>query len=295
MNGFSDEWLCLREPLDVVSRSAKLAAIVAQAARPTDYGDLPVHVIDLGAGTGANLRYLAPLLGGSQDWLLADRDPSLLAAIDDRMRIWADSSGARVFEGGRQLIIRATHFECRISCVAVNLATGLDRVVLPDRCLVTASALLDLVSEDWLAMLAHRSINAGASVCFTLCYDGRMNWNPPVPEDRNVRDLFNRHQLGNKGFGSALGPNAVRRATDIFEDCGYCTRTEASDWRAKRAHQALQRVLLDDWFDAATEIDPDRASELRKWRERRLVCIESGRSELTVGHTEMIGWPKQGS
>ena len=198
MNGFSVEWLGLREPLDVRSRSAKLAATLAEAVRRTESRDLPIQVVDLGAGTGANLRYLAPLLGGSQDWLLADRDPSLLDALDDRMRIWADSSGARVVEGDGQLIVRAAQFKCRIRCVAVDLATELDRVVLPERCLVTASGLLDLVSEDWLARLAHRSMNARASVWFTLSYDGRINCNPAEPEDRNVRELFNRHQLGTR-------------------------------------------------------------------------------------------------
>ncbi len=295
MTGFSDEWLCLREPLDVASRSRKLAAIAAQSVRPTESRKLGIHVVDLGAGTGANLRYLAPLLGGSQDWLLADRDPSLLDSLGDRMRTWADLSGARVFEGEGQLIVRSTRFECHIRCVEVDLAAELDRLVLPKRCLVTASALLDLVSEDWLTRLAHRSIEAGASVWFTLSYDGRINCNPAEPEDRNVRELFNRHQLGNKGFGPALGPSASRRAAEIFEDSGYRTRSEASDWRVKRAHQALQRALLDDWFDAATEIDPDRTSELQKWRERRLVHIEGGRSELIVGHADMIGWPNQDS
>ena len=140
MNDFSDEWLHMREPLDVASRSSELAAIVAEALRPTGTRDRPIHVVDLGAGTGANLRYLAPLLGGSQDWLLVERNPSLLDALNDRMRTWAGSSGAHVFEGEGQLIVRTIHFECRIRYVALDLATQLDRVVLPQRCLVTASA-----------------------------------------------------------------------------------------------------------------------------------------------------------
>ena len=292
MTRFSDEWLRLRERLDVRSRATRLAATFAQAVRPTESRDLPIHVVDLGAGTGANLRYLAPLLGGSQDWLLADRDPSSLAAVDEQMRIWADSIGARVFEGDRHLIVRATQFECRIRSVAVDLATELDGVALPERCLVTASALLDLVSEDWLAKLAHRSRDAAAFVWFALSYDGRIDFNPTEPEDPDVRELFNRHQLGEKGFGPALGPGAAPRAAEMFEDCGYNTRREASDWRVKGGNKPLQRALLDDWFDAATEIDPERASELRDWRERRLAHIEGGRSHLIVGHADLIGWPR---
>ena len=78
----------------------------------------------------------------------------------------------------------------------------------------------------------------------------------------------------------------------MFENCGYNTRREASDWLVERANKALQRALLDDWFNAASKVDPDRASELRDWRERRLAHIEGDRSQLVVGHADLIGWPK---
>ena len=291
MNGFRHEWLSLREPVDVRSRSGELAAILAEVVRPTESPTGTIQVVDLGAGTGANLRYLAPLIGGSQAWLLADRDPSLLAAVEDRMRIWAGSIGARVSEGDRKLIVIADSFECSIRSVRVDLATELDRVAFRAPCVVTASALLDLVSEDWLARLARRSIDAGASVLFALSYDGRIGCLPSEPEDQEVRELFSKHQMGDKGFGPALGPFAARRAAEIFEDCGYRSRAEASDWRLDHTHQVLQRALIDQWFKVAVEVNPERASEFGKWREGRLAHIESGRSELIVGHTDLLGWP----
>ena len=204
MTGFSAEWLSLREPLDNASRNANLAATILEAVRSTEGLDQPIQVADLGAGTGANLRYLAPLLGGPQDWVLVDSDRSLLEAAGDRIRTWADSSGARVFDGKAQLVVRTNRFECRIRSVVIDLATELDRLVLPERGLVTASALLDLVSEDWLAGLAERSMNARASVWFALSYDGRIDCSPSEPEDRDVRELFNTHQIREKGFGLSL-------------------------------------------------------------------------------------------
>ena len=291
MNGFRHEWLSLREPLDVRSRSGELAATLAEVVRPTGSPIGTIQVVDLGAGTGANLRYLAPLIGGSQAWMLADRDPTLLAAVEERMRIWAGSIRARVFEDDRKLTVSADSFECSIRSVRVDLATELDRVAFRAPCLVTASALLDLVSEDWLARLARRSTDAGASVLFALSYDGRIECLPSEPEDREVRELFNQDQMGDKGFGPALGPLAARRAVEIFEACGYRSRAEVSDWRLDHTHQALQRELLDQWFNVAVEVAPERASEFGKWRERRLVHIEKGRSELIVGHADVRGWP----
>ncbi|MGD8498218.1 MAG: class I SAM-dependent methyltransferase, partial [Chromatiales bacterium] len=59
MSGFSPDWLALREPLDARARSAALVdRLRAQAPRG------PRRILDLGSGTGSNLRYLAPRLGG---------------------------------------------------------------------------------------------------------------------------------------------------------------------------------------------------------------------------------------
>ena len=75
-DGFSTTWLDLREPFDAAARNASLLARLA-----TWRGDRGLlQVIDLGAGTGANLRRTAPALGGAQSWTLVERDPGLVRA-----------------------------------------------------------------------------------------------------------------------------------------------------------------------------------------------------------------------
>ena len=71
---FTADWLALREPVDHRSRAADLVAPVAEwwGSRPGQ------RVLDLGSGTGSNLRYLAPRLPGEQAWTLVDRDAALL-------------------------------------------------------------------------------------------------------------------------------------------------------------------------------------------------------------------------
>ena len=78
MNGFSKEWLRLREPADAAARNPDIAAgLAAQLADRTE-----VKFTDLGCGTGANLRYTALLvpLGIRQRWRLFDHDPQLLSS-----------------------------------------------------------------------------------------------------------------------------------------------------------------------------------------------------------------------
>jgi hypothetical protein len=290
MSSFSIDWLNLREPIDAVSRSRRLSAALALACRPPDEKSLPLQVIDLGAGTGANLRYLAPILGGRQEWLLVDRDPLLLEALERRVRVWADSSGARLDGSGRNLTVVAPGFECLVRTAAMDLAIDLDRLAVPYGALVCASALLDLVSEGWLRRLGQICAKAAASVCFALNYDGRISCNPVEPEDSEIRELFNMHQLTDKGFGSALGPGCTGLAERVFSAAGYQTHIESSDWHTGPDDRALQYAVAGGWFDAACEIQPGRRVELQKWLQRRYALIESGQCELIVGHGDLAGW-----
>jgi hypothetical protein len=158
--------------------------------------------------------------------------------------------------------------------------------------LVAASALLDLVSEKWLAQLIRRCARAAAAVWFALIYDGMIACDPEEPEDATVRGLLNAHQQTDKGFGPALGPVAAQKAAYILAKTGYDTRCEPSYWRLKPDQQKIQHMLLDSWFDAARDIAPETTLELKDWRQRRRAHIASGRSRMIVGHIDVVGWPE---
>ncbi len=75
MSGFSADWLALREPVDALARNQELTAQLIAWRRQPGF----LSVLDLGSGTGANLRFLAPWLSDQQYWRLVDADPILLA------------------------------------------------------------------------------------------------------------------------------------------------------------------------------------------------------------------------
>ena len=285
MSAFSSAWLGLREPLDAASRAPQIAKALNRI-RP----DRTVQITDLASGTGANLRYLSQVIGGYQDWCLIDHDRALLDAIPARMREWAAERGARVDQSGRELIISGRDFECRTRSVQRDLAVDLPEIELPAEALVTASALLDLVSEAWLQTLAQRCLSVRAPVLFALTYDGRVRFDPHEPEDERVQELVNHHQTSDKGFGRALGPAAAGKATRSFEAIGYRVECERSDWRINPSDQSLQEALLEDWLAAAIEIAPEETSTLQSWVQRRHAHVAGGRSELNVGHVDILGW-----
>jgi len=289
MSGFSPAWLALREPADVAARAGVLCSAIPRR------DDRPLDVVDLGAGTGANLRWLAPRLGGRQRWQLVDDDPAVLAAAADALRAWSRDHGFETAETTRGLRIDGDTFACDIELSQADLATGLGRCMPGAGGLVTASALLDLVSGDWLRSLATHCADADASVLFALTYDGRIHCEPPAPGDDRVRALVNQHQHGDKGFGPALGPDAATAVVDAFAAHGYALRVERTDWRLGPEARALQRELLAGWHAAAVEIAPNERRALDAWLARRLELVERGRSRVVVGHVDVAGSKKLGS
>jgi len=256
MGEFSAEWLALREPVDHLARSEPLTREVLRSLRTEP------AILDMACGTGSNFRYLSrrPSLLGA-DWLLVDHDAALLTRVP----------------ASPNLTIRRH-----------DLRT-LDEGLFAGRSLITASALLDLVSESWLRVLATRCRDSAAAVLFALSYDGRMTCEPEDSGDATIRELVNRHQRTDKGFGAALGPDATARAIDVFGSLGYRVTTSASDWvlGATTSPRALQCQLIDGWAAAAAEMAPDRSGLIEDWRQRRLAHVSAARSILTVGHQDL--------
>lgn len=285
MSRFDCEWLSLREPLDTASRAHVIAETLIDVMP-----DRPIKIIDLATGTGANLRYLSQILGGRQEWYLIDRDQTLLDSIPAIFSEWVLGFEGEVKQSGTELIVTRHDFECHARTEQRDLATDLAAVDFSAGALVSGSALLDLVSEQWLQELAQRCHAVRAPVLFALNYDGHMEFDPREADDERVRKLVNLHQMTDKGFGKALGPKAGQNAVRIFEKLGYCVERARSDWRISPSDQEVQGVLLDMWFAAALEIAPDEGSVLRNWIQRRREHVACGRSSLSVGHIDLLGW-----
>jgi hypothetical protein len=266
MDGSLSNWLALREPADVAARSAPLTrALIETLPR-----DRALRIVDLGTGTGSNVRYLTRFglpnasdggSGADPNWLLVDADSALLA--EARTRLPAVET--------RQM----------------NLGT-LNAALFSSRDLVTGSALLDLVSAAWIESLAAHCREAGAAALFALTYNGESQCVPAEPEDERIRALMNAHQRqNNKGFGRAAGPDASAIAARCFERQGYSVRRDQSDWHLMPDDRELQRQLLEGWADAALELVPGESSMIRGWLARRIAHVEASRSLITVGHDDL--------
>jgi SAM-dependent methyltransferase len=279
MTGFSADWLALREPIDHRSRHPGLLARLADAIGARE----SLRVVDLGAGTGSNLRALAPHLPPPrQTWRLVDHDPALIAAARTRLMDWAED--VREGEGGPTLV-RGGHV-IEIAFAQADLAGGIDGALGEAPDLVTAAALFDLGSVAWIEAVARAVAARGALFYTALTYDGTEVWNPPHGSDGAMLAAFHEHQRRDKGFGPAAGPDATGALVRAFEGLGYRVETGPSPWRLAASDAALAGALAQGAAGAVRETGRVPEAEIAAWLDAR----RSG-ATCIVGHLDLLALP----
>lgn len=294
--GFDAEWLALREPVDHASRSE--AALDALLGWRDDRG--PITVRDLGSGTGSNLRFLAPALGGDQTWLLVDNDPVLLGAATERLSDWAARNDVRAKIQGDGLVLSGKTWRAEITTSVCDLnrsPTGPNIAATGGRApdLITGAALLDLVSLDWLRSFTDRVRQMRAAVHFTLSYDGVMTFDPDDPADSLILNGFNTDQSRDKGLGRAMGPQGAETLAGLLDRAGYEVTTGNSPWRLGPGNGALGLELVTGVTNAAADAMPGHRDRLTGWLDiwrRRLQTPEDIASwGITIGHLDLTALP----
>jgi hypothetical protein len=255
----SPTWLRLREPADAAARSAELVERLGRHLRAA--GRLVIH--DLGGGSGAMGRWLAPRLPGPQHWVVHDRDADLLT-----LAVAAPPGPASVtVEARRSDVTRLTPED------------------LAGASLITASALLDLLTADELARMLGAC--AGYPMLLALTVVGRVTLTPAEPLDALMGAAFDAHQRR----GRRLGPDAVAAAVDEHCERGAEVVLRPSPWRLDAAHADLTAEWLRGWVAAACEQDPTLAAEADAYQDRRLAQAAAGELTVTVDHADLLVLP----
>lgn len=281
---FESAWLSLRETADFASRSQRLVQFASEwlgTRSPTPL------IADIGCGRGSNMRFMAPRLSGYQRWRLIDHDAILLAQACQRAAGLSNSEG--------QPVAVETH------CVSLEL---LEDVPLGDAHLVTASALLDLVSQQWIDALVRHCAEQQQALLLALSVTGEWHFidsqGAPVldDEDRWLLSMFIAHQQRDKGLGDALGGQAHEALAAALKRVHYRIEQADTPWQLAAGdhdQQLLMMALLEGWAEAATEQVPEAAARIATWLEQRQQAVANGELGIWVGHCDLFAMPQEGA
>lgn len=268
---YAPEWLELREPADAAGRAHDLLdPLRIRLANMPGKSGVVIH--DLGCGTGSMGRWLAPRLDGAQHWVLHDRDPYLL-------HFAAVSSPRSAADGSRVTVETRRGDVARLTPDALQGAS-----------LVTASALLDVLTREEIDTLAAACTGAGCPALLTLSVAGRVELTPSHPLDAELTQAFNDHQRRD----GLLGPDAVTAAAEAFSEHGATVRLHPSPWRLGPEQAALTEQWLRGWVGAAVEERPELRAEADVYLTNRLAALAAGELRVTVHHVDLLALSRPG-
>jgi hypothetical protein len=157
--------------------------------------------------------------------------------------------------------------------------------------LVTVSALLDLVSIEWLERFITETAARHLPVYAALCYNGDVEIEPTVEMDADILGRLNVHQRTDKGFGAALGPTAAARTIEGFGRVGYAVMHDRSDWVFGPTDRAIQEALFVAWAQLPALSGREGSDASERWLAARREFLANGRSHLRVGHVDIFARP----
>ena len=269
MSGFSIEWLNLREVSDHRSRDKELLKTAVDWLNNLKAKDKVI--VDLGSGTGSTIRGLQryKTLTPSVQWRLVDNDPELLAEA-----------------------VHRHSEEYSIESFLVDLSAT-QKLPLKSVSLITASALLDLVSGDFIRDLCQliKEKNEDRPLGFysALNYDGCIKWTPFHPLDAAILMNFNTDQRRDKGFGPALGPDATDFLKTQFHSTKFQCLSAKSPWLLGSADYLLTESLINGISGVAVKTDELTNSDIQDWKTFRMKNVRNGTCFL--GHTDILVLP----
>jgi hypothetical protein len=159
--------------------------------------------------------------------------------------------------------------------------------------LITASALLDLLTEEELLGLIAVCAQLGCPMLLTLSVIGRVELTPPDPLDRRVATAFDDHQRRVTERGRLLGPNAVALALEQFARLPGEVLVRRSPWRLGAAEAGLAADWFRGWVGAACEQEAELAAQAELYTRRRLVQAAAGELAVMVDHVDLLVSPRR--
>ena len=260
------DWLAARVAADDAARAATVNTLLPELSRYLIEAAGPggtVQIIDLGAGTGANQRWLAPRLPIRQRWLHLDHNPVI----------------------SRSLPLAA---ETEIVDESVEALGELLTRSSGDRQLVSCSALLDVLTTEQIQAVCRAVIVNRVPAFFSLTVTGGLRLSPADAHDQLLLAAFNDHQ---RRAGRA-GPEATTLTVNLLRAAEFAVTTQETPWRlTAESGLAFVDQMLEERLAAAVAQDPALARTAAAWLELRRAQLAAGLLRIELDHCDILGLP----
>ena len=260
MHAFNNNWLFERERIDNLSKNKTLINKLDNSLKKFNN----INIIDLGARTGSNFRYLSKKIKlKNQYWSLIDISQKSLNEVKKNLT-------------KNQKFIN-------LKLINKNIIRDIKKFEFNKFYLVTGSAFLDIMPLNWFKSFHEKNINTKL-VYFSINYDGFFQFFPKHDLDLEILNLFNNDQVSKKNNqNKAVGPNCTSIINKFFNK-SHKTYSLQSNWSVQNN---INFQLL---FLAFCEniIKKNNKLKYSNWIEFRKNKIKNNKSKLIVHNKDFL-------
>jgi hypothetical protein len=261
--GVEASWLLARRAADDAAREATVDTLLpALIDRLRRSPGRDVRMIDIGAGSGANQRWLAPRLPFRQHWVHLDHDRAILAHTHD--------------VGETELVVGGID----------RLAGLLDGE--PGATVITCAAVLDVLAGSDLELLCELIIAHRVPALLSLSVTGEVTIEPPDVADHDLLEAFDDHQRR----GGRAGPDAPRIVVERCRNAGVPVAQLPTPWVLDAtSDDSFVARFLTERVEAALQQEPSLGPTGTRWLTDRLAGLGDPASRIWVGHVDLLILP----
>ena len=263
--GVEASWLAARVTADDAARAATIDTLLPRLIE--QIGATPstaVRIVDIGAGSGANQRWLSPRLPWSQRWVHLDHDPAILRHTHH--------------VGDTEFVVGG------VDVVADLLAAA--EVAGPT--MITCAAVLDVLSRTDLELLGRLVIAHRVPALLSLSVTGDLELEPADELDQPLSTAFDAHQRRD----DRAGPDAPALLAGQCRAAGLDVLAVETPWLLSAdSDPGFVTRFLSERVDAAVEQQPALANLAARWLGDRLAQQERGELRIRVGHRDLLLLP----
>ena len=284
------QWLAHRFTCDAEARHP---GIEHQFLAFFEQHQTPLKVVDVGSGTGANVRYYFDRIPHEQEWILIEQNEqlrdeccrSLVAFAQERGYHWQQQDGTFLLTDDQKTATvqlmsgRIEHIEQLADLARTDV--------------VTANAVFDLLSFEQFDTLVGKLVQHEVCLLATLNYY-ETSFLPFSEEDHRFMRWYHMHMKRPQPTGIAMGPDCSEEMLDLLAQHHMMIEQEGSQWHLKKNATTMHHYLLHFIEHAVAELSlsADEQRDFDTWLTHRKSLCRQRQLEIIVDHSDIFAYPQ---
>jgi precorrin-6B methylase 2 len=277
------DWLAERYHFDAAARHPLIEEKFLHALPPND----TIALIDVGAGTGANCRYLMEKIPANQEWILIEQNSEFSEESLRSLQHHGLQKGYETYLQNGTLTLKAPAKTVQIKALQGSLLEINRMADLSATNAVVANAVFDLFTAEEFETFVQKITRHQLLFYATMNYEN-MHFLPTHPQDEKMICLYHEHMLRPQDMGTALGPGSVVQMIEILQQHRYAVTAGNSLWHIHSKHEKMMRYLLNFMASAIAELplSVEDTLLLKPWKKQK---EEATVLHLIIEHQDILG------